>query len=259
MADAPGSSRPAEPLRVLLVEDNPGDARLFEEHLTESDLEAGLTWKEDLEEGLERLAEAAPDVLVLDLGLPDSEGTGAVRRCREAAPSVPVVVLTGQKGQEVARRVQEAGATEYLQKGELMPALLARTLRWAVRAKAMEERLGCQSAWIESTFGISREAAEGEDIQTLLVPPEEKNRADSIRQRLLAGDPVDREVRRKAADGLRADGKSFPSPSTRLLHGPQGRWHGNWAVGRGDQRSRRYADASSATRFAHMAICPHCK
>jgi PAS domain S-box-containing protein len=62
--------------------------------------------------------------------------------------------------------------------------------------------LGVNAAF-ESTFGLSREEANGEDIQTLIVPPEEKASADSIRRRLLAGERVDREVRREAADGLR--------------------------------------------------------
>ena len=127
--------------RILLIEDNPGDARLFEEYLREGISEIDLQWTEDLASGLDALAEQSPDVVVLDLGLPDSDGIDTVRRCIEAAPSVPVVVLTGDRTLDTALAAQQAGAAEYLQKGELSPSLVERTLRWAQERTRMESEI----------------------------------------------------------------------------------------------------------------------
>ena len=126
------------PLKVLLVEDNPGDARLFEEHLRESPVEATLRHERTLEKGLSVLGEDPPDDLVLDLGLPDSEGTSAIRAATASAPQVPIVVLTGEAGLQTAMQAQEAGAADYLRKEELTPALVGRTLLWAARHSEMK-------------------------------------------------------------------------------------------------------------------------
>src|SRR5919206_605198 len=98
-----GVSTRDSPPRVLLIEDNPGDVRLLREAL----LEAGtrkfsLTVAERLEEGLTRLSEKDFDVVLLDLSLPDAEGLDTVTRAHEAAPQVPIVVLTGTDDEELA-------------------------------------------------------------------------------------------------------------------------------------------------------------
>jgi PAS domain S-box-containing protein len=143
-------SNGADALQILLIEDNPGDARLFEELLGESPVEGTLRHESRLDAGLSALREDQPDVLVLDLGLPDSEGPGTVDTVDAAAPSVPIVVLTGQNDLEAVLQAQEAGAAEYLQKEELTPALVGRTLRWAVQRSRMQAKLRQQDAWIRS-------------------------------------------------------------------------------------------------------------
>jgi PAS domain S-box len=143
-------------LQVLLVEDNPGDARLFEEHLRESATEATLRHEETLQAGLGALEEERPDVLVADLGLPDSAGTETVEAAAATAPEVPIVVLTGRDDLQAALDAQEAGASEYLQKEELTPTLVGRTLRWAVQRHRMQAKLRERDAWIRSiTEGLS--------------------------------------------------------------------------------------------------------
>ena len=82
------------PLHVLLIGTNPEEACRFEEHLRVGDQEATLHWEEDFKTGLQVLGERSLDVLALDLDLPGCEGTEAVRRCVEAAPTIPMVVLT---------------------------------------------------------------------------------------------------------------------------------------------------------------------
>jgi PAS domain S-box-containing protein len=130
-----------DPLHALLVEDNPGDARLLRDYLRESEQAVDLHWERRLQAGLERLAAAPPDVIVVDLHLPDSDGVETVAKCTRAAPSVPVVVLTGAQELALALDAREAGAVEYLQKDELTPSLAARTLRWAAERQAMEQKL----------------------------------------------------------------------------------------------------------------------
>ena len=156
MTDTQPNSSEAAPLRVLLIEDNPGDARLFEEYLAESRVDATLRHEGDLEDGLSALREGEADVVVLDLGLPDSQGPGTVAAAMSAAPEVPIVVLTGQDDLGAALQAQQAGAAQYLQKGELTPALAGRTLRWAAQRSRMQQKLRQRDAWVRSiTEGLS--------------------------------------------------------------------------------------------------------
>ena len=144
MADDP-------PLRVLLIEDNPGDARLLKEYLRQSEQAMEIHWERQLEAGVEALASAPHDVTVVDLGLPDSSGPETVRRCTAAAGSVPVVVLTGHQELEIAMSALEAGAVEYLQKDELTSSLAARTLRWAAERARMQKELRLLSKAVDQS------------------------------------------------------------------------------------------------------------
>jgi len=148
--EPPGSLQNEDALKVLLIEDNPGDARLFEEHLSESRVEATLHHESTLADGLAALRTDPPDVLVVDLGLPDSEGPATIEAAVGAAPTLPIVVLTGQDSLDAALNAQRAGAAEYLQKATLSPALLGRTLRWAAQRNRMQEKLRQRDAWIRS-------------------------------------------------------------------------------------------------------------
>jgi len=146
----PGGLGTEESISVLLVEDNPGDARLFEEYLSEGPVEADVRHEESLRACLKALGEREPDVLVADLGLPDSEGAQTIKAAAAAAPEVPIVVLTGDGNLQAALDAQQAGAAEYLQKEELTPALAGRTLRWALRQSRMQAKLRQRDAWIRS-------------------------------------------------------------------------------------------------------------
>jgi diguanylate cyclase (GGDEF)-like protein/PAS domain S-box-containing protein len=87
------------------------------------------------------LAEQSADVVVLDLGLPDTQGLAAVQRALDAAPRVPLVVLTGLDDQALALRALQEGAQDYLIKGQIEGRALMRALRYAVERKLMEEAL----------------------------------------------------------------------------------------------------------------------
>lgn len=129
-------------IHILLVEDNPGDARLIREMLTEAGTTRfDLTHAQRLDEALKCVAEASFDVLLLDLGLPDSQGLDTFNTVYDAAPAMPVLVFTGLADEELGTKAVRAGAQDYLMKGQLDSHLLARSVRYAIQRKRTEEEL----------------------------------------------------------------------------------------------------------------------
>jgi len=126
--------------RILVIEDNPGDARLLREMFNEVPAERTLSQVGTLREAEAHLAAHQVDLILLDLGLPDSQGLDAVRRARAAAPRVPLVVLTGFDDEALAAQALKEGAQDYLIKGEIDAKSLLRALRYAIERTAMEER-----------------------------------------------------------------------------------------------------------------------
>jgi diguanylate cyclase (GGDEF)-like protein/PAS domain S-box-containing protein len=128
--------------RILLVEDNPGDARLLREMLNEEGAyRTELTLVDRMQHAESHLAEHAIDIILLDLGLPDAEGLEALRRVRAAAPRVAVVVLTGRDEESLSAYALQEGAQDYLIKGQIDSRSLLRALRYAIERKTMEEAL----------------------------------------------------------------------------------------------------------------------
>jgi PAS domain S-box-containing protein len=130
------------PITVLLVEDSPADARVISEALKETG--AGrfvLERAERLSGALEKLRTGRPDVVLLDLTLPDSQGLDTFRRVRSAAAALPVVVLTGLADEETGVQAVAAGAQDYLLKSELTGRLLVRALRYAIERRRAEDRV----------------------------------------------------------------------------------------------------------------------
>ncbi|MBX5490157.1 MAG: response regulator [Chloroflexi bacterium] len=128
-------------LRVLLVEDNPGDARLIRAMLAEVP-SLGWHWQH-----VDRLAAALPvlgagtvDVVLLDLNLPDARGLESVERVQAVAPEVPVVVLTGLDDEATGLRAVQAGAQDYLVKGQVSGELLVRAVRYALERRQLLAR-----------------------------------------------------------------------------------------------------------------------
>jgi diguanylate cyclase (GGDEF)-like protein/PAS domain S-box-containing protein len=131
------------PIRdVLLIEDNPGDARLLREMFNEAGSPGTrLTQVGRMSEAIEHFAVSPVDVILLDLGLPDAEGLDAVRRAHAAAPRVALVILTGTDDDALAVQALQHGAQDYLVKGQLEARGLVRALRYARERKIMEEAL----------------------------------------------------------------------------------------------------------------------
>jgi signal transduction histidine kinase len=126
-------------LRVLLVEDNAGDARLLREMFsTEKAGSFELTHLLRMSEAMVHLAKGGVDVVLLDLGLPDAHGLDTVRRAHEVAPDVPLIVLTGLDDESLAAEAMKEGAQDYLIKGQIENRALPRALRHAIERHRMQ-------------------------------------------------------------------------------------------------------------------------
>jgi two-component system cell cycle sensor histidine kinase/response regulator CckA len=134
-------------LSVLLVEDNPADARLVSELLKEATAQTiALTHSTFLEEALGRLRADSFSAVLLDLSLPDSNGLETFRRARASAPHAPIVVLTGFADEETAARAVREGAQDYLVKGQVDGPSLFRSIRYAVERHGAEAALRASEA-----------------------------------------------------------------------------------------------------------------
>jgi len=128
-------------IRVLLIEDNPGDARLVKEMLSETERIHLTKWINTLEEGLRFLLEQSVDAVILDLGLPDQSGLGVIRQITEKVPQLPVVVLTGNRDHELALQALNEGAQDFLFKDSLTAPFLERSIRHAIERQHLVTKL----------------------------------------------------------------------------------------------------------------------
>jgi signal transduction histidine kinase len=125
---------------VLLIEDNPGDARLVRETLSEQGSHStNLVHVGCMSEAEKYLAEHTVDVILLDPGLPDADGLEAVRRAHAAAPGVTLVVLTHLDDESLAAHAMQEGAQDYLIKGQIETRGLMRALRYAIERKRLDQ------------------------------------------------------------------------------------------------------------------------
>ncbi len=129
-------------MKVLMVEDNRGDARLIKEMLSEvATGQFELLHAESLEAALKCLGETIVDVVLLDLSLPDSHGLDTFVKIRDQSPATPVVVLSGFADEAFALEAVRHGAQDYLAKGQTNSGLLVRALRYAIERQGVEEAL----------------------------------------------------------------------------------------------------------------------
>ncbi|MGD0919607.1 MAG: response regulator, partial [Thermodesulfobacteriota bacterium] len=131
-----------ETIKVLLIEDNPGDARLVKEMLIDEGANKfSLAHVGLIREGLSLLRDEDYHVVLLDLSLPDGHGLDTIRQVCAEAPHLPVVILTGFDDETIAIRAVQEGAQDYLVKGQMDSNLLARAIRYAIERKRAEEKL----------------------------------------------------------------------------------------------------------------------
>ena len=128
------------PRTILLIEDNPGDARLILEMVRDArDTSIRLERVDRLEPGLSRLDTGDVEAVLLDLSLPDSSGIETLRQVQSRSSSVPIVVLTGLDDEALGLEAIREGAQDYLVKGQVDSHLLVRALHYAIERKHAEE------------------------------------------------------------------------------------------------------------------------
>jgi signal transduction histidine kinase len=156
------------PTRILIVEDNPGDARLISECFAETGrgFPAELSTATTLARALEALEAGATDIILLDLSLPDSAGLDTFRAIHAKAPKLPIVVLSGNENEELAAEIVKMGAQDSLSKDflgvPLSAPLIRRTTRHAIERKHAHESLKAMQMQLiqaEKLEGIGRLAA----------------------------------------------------------------------------------------------------
>lgn len=129
-------------IKILLVEDNPADADLLGEILDEADeTQWSLVHVDKLKVALHTLSENHFDVVLLDLSLPDKQGLSTVVQTHEAAPDLPIVVLTGLNDKVTALEALREGAQDYLVKGKIDSDLLVRAIRHAIERTQILKKL----------------------------------------------------------------------------------------------------------------------
>ena len=129
-------------MNILLIEDNQGDVRLIKEILNDvEDFHYKLTASDSLQQGIELIAKKDFDIIILDLGLPDSQGLDSFRRLSGYANSLPIIVFTGLEDKQAALKAVQDGAQDYLIKGKIGGFPLTQALRFAIERKKMEENI----------------------------------------------------------------------------------------------------------------------
>jgi signal transduction histidine kinase/CheY-like chemotaxis protein len=129
-----------ENTRILLIEDNPGDAWLIKEMLRKVP-ELSIVAAESLSEGIDICQDQGCDLTLLDLSLPDSSGVETVLSFKEKLPEMPMVVFTGLDSEQLGVEAVQAGAQDYLIKGETDSRALQRAIRYALERHRGEEAL----------------------------------------------------------------------------------------------------------------------
>jgi sigma-B regulation protein RsbU (phosphoserine phosphatase) len=123
--------------RVLLIEDNPGDADLVRLRMVECRPPVEVNCVQRLADGIAAIAARPPAVVLLDLNLPDSHGAESFRTLLEKAPGIPVVVLSGQDDKALAVEAVHQGVQDYLIKGDITSKQLHRAVCYAVERQAL--------------------------------------------------------------------------------------------------------------------------
>ncbi|MBE9155856.1 response regulator [Nodosilinea sp. LEGE 06152] len=154
------------PIRVLLIEDNPGDRRLLQELLRETvSVHIQLHHADSLSQGIQHLKEAPFDIVLLDLFLPDSRGFATFEQLHQQERNVPIVVTTGLNDETLALNAVQAGAQDYLVKGQITGELLVRSIRYAIERKRAEQKIREQAALLD----IATDAILVRDVQNQIL------------------------------------------------------------------------------------------
>jgi len=141
-----------EKVEILLFEDNPGDAGLIEEMLEEfADFQYEFKTVQTLNEGLSLLKENRFDIILSDLGLPDSDGIDTFLEIHARNSRIPIIILTGMNDEKIGIEAVKKGAQDYLVKGQVDGRLLKRSIQYSIERKKAEERVQNLANIVESS------------------------------------------------------------------------------------------------------------
>lgn len=173
MTDFTPNALPSSPIRILLVEDDDADARLVHHGLQPFATRFTLTRSSSLAEALDWLSGHECDVVLLDLSLTDSFGFPTVRRMRAAAPTLPLIVLTGFDDEQVALQAVEAGTQDYLVKGQADGPVMWRSIQHAIARKRLEEELRLSEERLQGIITLAQDAiiTADQDMRITLFNP----------------------------------------------------------------------------------------
>ncbi|HEY4786561.1 MAG TPA: response regulator, partial [Bacteroidales bacterium] len=174
METIPGNETP---LNILVVEDNPGDVYIIKELLKSKGTKFALDHSSRLGDAIKMAGKKEFDVILLDLGLPDSVGLETLKKFKASQVKVPVVVMTGLDDEDVALTSVKVGAQDYLVKNNLTPENILRAIRYGIERKKNEEALQKLNEELESKIQIrTKELAETNNL--LKMELDERKRAE---------------------------------------------------------------------------------
>src|SRR5919206_4415753 len=181
---------PADPLRVLILEDVPMDAELLEYELAQARIPFAARRVETREAFLRELDEFQPDLILSDYTLPRFDGMSALTIAREKVPTVPFLIVTGSVNEETAVGCMKAGATDYLLKSNLArigPAIEAAL----ARERAHAEKVQAESALAASERRFRSLVQNSSDLVTILAPDGTITYVSDSAERIVGYSPAD--------------------------------------------------------------------
>lgn len=144
-----------KPLTVLLIEDNPSYAVLVKQWLlVRTDIVSVLSWADSLQAGLSRLKRGGVDVILLDLGLPDSMGLESLTRTKLEAFGVPIILLSADHNDEFALQMVKDGAADFIAKSSCNGDVLAKAIRYAMARNDGRKQDGETISFIGAKGGV---------------------------------------------------------------------------------------------------------
>jgi len=158
------------PIKILMVDDNTGDVRLVREMLEDGNEPYKLKYVKKFSTGLESLTKGNVDVVLLDLGLPDSKHLYTLQSVCKDAPEIPVVVYTDFDDIDVAVYAIKMGAQDYLIKGQMDSTRLRNSIRFAIERKQMENELKSYSELLKEV--IAEKTGKTKTIEPLTTSDE---------------------------------------------------------------------------------------
>lgn len=163
------SPQPATPLQLLLVEDNPADVELVQRLLSATaDGQFDMTVVSRLDAALQAISAKTFDAVILDLTLPDADGTTSLERVQHVRPELPVLVYSGFRDEKVAIKLLQSGIQDYLVKGQADGPALWRALRYAIERKRMQQNLS-QLAQYDHLTGLPNRNLLGDRLKQALA------------------------------------------------------------------------------------------